>query len=314
MTFPEAVRFLIGDLRTALNRQPPSVSRNAPSKPPEQPSGLALPDALALVENAERTLWRPEGAGALAYLRGRGLADATIKAAWLGWTAHVEARAKDGHPYSVRGIVIPWFEGDRLSLVKVRQPAGLKPKYIEVSKDRPTLYPGPRVIRPGEPLAIVEGELDALLLGQEIADLAAVVTLGSSSAPLTTGVRASVLRAWPRYVATDADPAGNKAAAGWKGRVRRVRAPGPFKDWTDAHQGGVNLRLFWWRILRPTAVSWEELAPLRWGPGTGRPEPGVIIDRPPDPDVLRAMREAVVNTLGEYDLEERRCIQEESLS
>ena len=43
-------------------------------------------DALALVEEAERALWTPSGAGTLDYLRGRGLKDATIRAARLGWT------------------------------------------------------------------------------------------------------------------------------------------------------------------------------------------------------------------------------------
>ena len=83
--------------------------------------------------------------------------------------------------YQARGVVIPWFDGDRLALVKIRQPEGIKPKYIEAYRDRPRIFPDPAVIEPGRPLVIVEGEFDALLLGQELRDLAAVVTLGSAS-------------------------------------------------------------------------------------------------------------------------------------
>ncbi len=86
-------------------------------------------------------LWTPEGSDALAYLIGRGLTDATIRAARLGV---VPSLALPGRP---RGIVIPWFDGDRLTLVKVRQPEGREPKYREVFRDRARLtgiYPGRR--------------------------------------------------------------------------------------------------------------------------------------------------------------------------
>jgi hypothetical protein len=82
-----------------------------------------------------------------------------------------------------------------------------------------------------------------LLLGQELADLAAVVTLGSASARPDTGILAALLIASPWFVATDGDSAGDRAADGWPARARRVRPPA--KDWTDAYMAGVDLRRWW---------------------------------------------------------------------
>ena len=79
------------------------------------------------------------------------------------------------------GIRIPTFDDGRLSLLTIRQPPDLEPKYREVFKDRPGIYPGIEVIRPSVPLVVCEGQFDALLLGQELVDLASVITLGSAS-------------------------------------------------------------------------------------------------------------------------------------
>ncbi len=84
----------------------------------------------------------------------------------------------------------------------------------------------------------MEGEFDALCLGEALGELAAVVTLGSASARPGPGILGPMLPAVLWFIATDADEAGDKAAAGWPARARRVRPPEPFKDWTEAHQGG----------------------------------------------------------------------------
>jgi hypothetical protein len=46
------------------------------------------------------------------------------------------------------------------------------------------------------------------------------------------------------------------AANGWPSRARRVRPPEPYKDWTEAKAGGVDLRLWWAELIagadRPT--------------------------------------------------------------
>jgi hypothetical protein len=223
------------------------------------------------VGDAEARLWSPEGSEALSYLTGeRHLTLGTIRAARLGVTPGVRIPTKDGGTYSARGVVIPWFDGDRLALVKIRQPEGERLRYAEAFRDRPTLYPDRRAIQPGRPLVLVEGEFDALLLGQELDGLAAVATLGGTGSSKPEPAILGYLVAAPTwFLGFDADDAGDRAAARWEGtRARRVRPPDGFKDWTEARQGGVCLRRWWADRLGVTWLpySWDHLAGMRWGP------------------------------------------------
>jgi hypothetical protein len=240
--------------------------------------------ALAFVEAATACLWTPVGKWGLDYLRERGLSDATIRAARLGWTS----RAYDA-AWKPPGIVIPWFNGPHMALIKIRTPDIWRkssrfrkqpPKYIEACRSCAHMicYPSPYVIRPGCPVIIVEGEFDALLLAQELAELAAVVTLGGAWEGPCPAFRTAMLPASPWYIASDADTAGDLVALGWPETVRRVRPPG-FKDWTDARAGGVDLRRWWSEVLagceQPPPFTREELWRWRWGEG---PEPGPRIE------------------------------------
>jgi len=277
---------------------------------------LPLADALNLVEDAAARLWTPEGSAALDYLRGRGLTEATIRAARLGWTPRAI-----GAPWKPPGVLIPWFDGDRLKLVKIRPPDEWRarfpkerrpPKYVEAHRDRPTLFPAPSVVRIGKPLVVCEGELDCCLLAQALGDLAAVVTLGSASARPEAAILGRMLAAAPWFIATDADDAGDKAASGWPARAIRVRPPAPFKDWTEAAVDGVNLARWWTDRLggieAPKLSTWDELAERRWGPAIGDPTPGIIIDRPDRGRILAAFEAAA---LDPYAIEERSAIQSE---
>jgi DNA primase len=129
--FPEAVCWLAEQAgmvtpsgKPARPRPSAALPATTASKPakardvaPKQASGLPVAVALALVESAEKCLWMPERGDVLAYLHGRGLRDETIRRHRLGWTA----RAVDA-PWKPPGHVIPWFEDDRLALVKIRPP------------------------------------------------------------------------------------------------------------------------------------------------------------------------------------------------
>ncbi len=310
-TFPEAVRWLAkqaGIMPTASSRprppaapgnaalskgpRPPAAGtpRKAAARPAEQSSGLALMDASKLAEDAAGRLWTPEGADALGYLRGRGLTDETIRAARLGWTPGVGIPIEGGVRYwRVAGIVLPWLDGDRVAMVKVRRLGEFKgAKYVEAYRDRPGIYPDPAVIEPSKPLVIVEGEFDALLLGQALGDLAAVATLGSASNRPEGSTYLAMLAAPVWYLAHDADDAGDRAASGWPARAVRVRPPDPRKDWTEAHQYGVELGhpgvdlARWWRdrlngIEAPELFTWDELSTWRWSDAVGDPEPGIVI-------------------------------------
>ena len=264
-TFPEAIRFLqhdIGMLNQSQVRSgspsptdssfltiPDHSERSMHERPPEirgHQSQLSAADAIKLVDSSERRLWLPEGLSTLAYLRRRGLGDDTIRMARLGWTPGIRLRTRDEDRYwTASGVVIPWLDGERLTLVKIRQPGGTRPKYVEAFRDRTTIFPAPSGIRPGKPIVIVEGEFDALLLGQAIGDLASVVTLGSASARPDgiTIERLLVAPVW--FIAADADDAGDRCASGWPGRARRARPPVPYNDWTDFVEDSGNLRRWW---------------------------------------------------------------------
>ena len=285
MTFPEAKAYLTGTPAPSGKTRPrPRPAPRPEAKPeaaPPRPEGMTPEAALALVTEAAARLWSPEGSEALAYLTGpvRCLTPETIRAARLGVV--IESLDLPGRP---RGIVVPWWVGSAPTLVKVRQPEGRKPKYHEAFRDRDRhagIHPGPEAIRPGRPLVIVEGEFDALCLGQELGELAAVVTLGSASGRPTPAILGRMLAAWPWFIATDRDDAGDKSAAGWPAPARRVRPPDPYKDWTVAKADGVDLRRWWGDILagtlRPPRFTWDDLAGWRWGPAEGDPSPGKIV-------------------------------------
>ena len=216
------------------------------------PTGLAVAEAMDLVDQSEMRLWSDEGVKYRRWLNLRGLTNATIRHARLGWVPNVSVPTRgDLRFFRATGIVIPWFDGERLRMVKIRQPTTRKPKYVEVFRDGPTMYPSPSVVKPGHPLVMVEGEFDALLLGQELKNMAAVATLGSASNG-PEPVLWHVFGAGTIFVAHDADPAGDRAAAAWPPRAIRVRPPEPNKDWTDACRTGIDLTAFWRDQIKAT--------------------------------------------------------------
>ncbi len=281
LTFPEALRRLTGGpLRPTTYRPKP---RPTPKPADNGPKSLAVPDALALIADAESRLWTDQGAEARKYLtHQRGLTEHTIRAYRIGWMPGVTLIAGSGRPWTARGVVIPWFDRERLAKINIRQPDGSTPKYAEAFRDQPSIFLGSPTARPGLPLVMVEGEFDALLLGQELSGLAVVASLGSASNHPDPTIYRQFFGHSPWFAAHDADEAGDKAAARWPAKSRRVRPPGSFGDWSEAHERGVNLRRWWTDRLEgvesPDLFTWTELASQRWGPAINDPEPGIILD------------------------------------
>jgi DNA primase len=283
--FPEAVRIvaeLVGIVAlsrpTARPSRPsarsgtarPSMPTDRPpvraaERPPGGPRGLDPQEAERVVADASERIWSLEGTAALKYLlETRGLSEATVRAARLGW-AKIRMPNRDGSgTWPLVGIVIPWLDSGRLTRIKVRRLGFVRgARYIEAFADRWRVYPGPEAIRPGMPLAIVEGELDAALLGQELDGLASVITLGSASTRPDSSLWLPIAACSQVYVALDGDPSGDDAAAEWGGRAVRVRPPiepPAGKDWGDARKAGIDLRRWWLEDVLADAFDREERA------------------------------------------------------
>jgi hypothetical protein len=307
--FPEAVRIIAALAGIAAPSSPARHSRPAPGPPgtvasrsPQAPTGLGRREAERLVADAAERIWRIEGAAALVYLMRRGLTVATIRAAGLGWADKIRMPAQDGGTWPLSGVVIPWFEGDRLTRVKVRRLGLVRgARDVEVFFDSPGVYPSTAAIRPGAPLVIAGDELDCLLLAQELEGLAAVVALGSSASRPRGAACPAMLRCARWYVAHEA---GDDAAAGTPARAVRVPPPAPARDWAEVRAGGFNrIRYIWGGILRRPGTPWEELAARRWGPGLAIAGPGFVVDRP-------ARERPSFDPVDDHDREERAAILE----
>jgi hypothetical protein len=112
-----------------------------------------------------------------------------------------------------------------------------------------------------------------LLLSQQIDDLVRVITLGSASNRPAGSVLDAMLAAPVWYLALDGDQAGDRSAAAWPARARRVRPPAPHKDWGDVHKAGRNLiRYIWGGILPRPHTPWEVLETVQWGTASQRVE------------------------------------------
>jgi hypothetical protein len=188
------------------------------------------------------------------YLRvHRGLLPDTIRRAMLGFNPD-GGLLPDGSTFPP-GIHIPCMAGEQLWYVKARLPkvaleASRKggrplPKYMMLRGSRTALFnadalPGARVA------VVVEGEFDALLLGQFLPDGWAAVTMGGAGSlpderflPYFSGIERVLL-------GFDADPAGRRALASWQRLLGWAEAAPPLpagvKDVTEFWQQDGDLR------------------------------------------------------------------------
>jgi DNA primase len=269
LPFKEVCALLVGGSpprspgKRRSNRSQAETGRLDTPPAPENPAYQPPPDdwqgqALRAVEICERNLWSEVGSEGLAYLRGRGLQDRTIRHWRLGYSpgARFGGAALTGGAVSSakitkalwvpRGVLIPclalgevWYlkiallPGDSVRCEKcrnrtpARQPCsscGALNKYRGVKGNRPAAIFGADDL-PGVDLALfVEGEFDAMIAWQELNDVITVCTLGSAT-------NRPDLATWGPYLAAlewvlaayDMDAAGQRGAQALMGLSERVR-------------------------------------------------------------------------------------------
>jgi hypothetical protein len=248
-----------------LGRTPGARSsgpRPAPAWTPqvkETPSEAWQRQAKHFLDMAGETLWTPRGEAMRRWLHGeKGLQDATIKrasfvlnlgdkyeqrAAW-GLDVAFQNSGTERKQWIPAGLVIPFFVGGAVHRLRVRRTEpGNGPRYITVAGScmAPMSWGHDKA-----GVAVVESELDGLLLNQEASDLCAVVALGNDTAKPDTATHALLNETPVILNCLDSDEAGAKAA--WRfwpetygPKVKRwpcIKG----KDPSDAQKNGLNIR------------------------------------------------------------------------
>jgi len=273
--FKAALETLGGDTeRQRIGIQAPPIKR--PDNPPCEAWQIR---AWAFIEWAESVLWSARGKDVLAWLRSRGLSDETIRDRRLGCIPkyHTEKPEAWGTPNDdmrpisfYEGLLIPGIIAGKVWYLKMRpsHPRGEMPKYINIRGGKSALY-GADCIVNGLPAIFCEGELDAILLRQEVKELASIITLGSATNELNVATWGIYLvqKNIPFFmIAYDMDSAGNGGAnkLTWLHDAKKLHIPilrKGDKDLTDFHKSGGNLYSLIESVLCPGApifVKWPE--------------------------------------------------------
>jgi len=191
------------------------------------PDGTWQDYAQRVVERAQKYLWSSasRGMAALDYLRRRGLTDATIRAAGLGYVPPAEESdliygrvvypewlKESGKPVRVAvGVTIPHYADGELWGVRIRTQGEIK--YMSIVGGRAALYWADHIVE-RMPIMILEGEFDALVLWQVVGDIINPVAIASASNARLDKRWLPKLVTAPQIVARmDADSAGAKALA-----------------------------------------------------------------------------------------------------
>ena len=265
----DAVEFVIWlglatDFRGAcewLALERPAHTDQLPTPTPPEP--CELPNATWQTA-AENFLWYAfehlhgeAGESALQWLAARGIAEATIAWACLGYNpaALERPRAKWGLPpddqgratfWLPAGIVIPFFIQSKLWKLSIRRMTPQVPsraKYKTVPGSANALY-NADAIRPGAPAMLCEGVFDALAVQQTAGDLVAPVAAGTTSGARRLPWIARLASASQVLIAMDADAGGEEAARYWldvlRHNCRRWRPL--FDDPAAMLQAGLDVR------------------------------------------------------------------------
>lgn len=215
-----------------------------------------------------------------AYALGRGLTPETIRTCRIGWNPRrsrdpreswglpPEVNAETGKAKTVwlpRGLVVPSIRAGVVTALKVRRPDWREgdpaPKYAWTVGGcmSPMILGGAA----GRSVAIVEGELDALLIHQAAGDLVSAMAMRSAKIKPDAEAHALLLAAPTILCALDADHAGYEGWLWWRDHYRQAKRWPPIrgKDPGEAMQAGLDLRAWVMAGLSPEPETRHE--PIR---------------------------------------------------
>lgn len=256
MSFPEAKAYAEDgeEARQRVNKAIRQVERygKAPAQDWQE-------RALAWVKSAVERLWTEEGGQALAYLRGRGLKDETIRAAMLGYARYKHPETKQVVPC----IVIPWADTEaiwRVQLRDIRPDVPHDKRYFMLpGSSNAGLYMAVSLRLKRDILIMVEGEIDALTIAQEGGDLAAVVATGTTKGSRTPQWIGRLARAGRVLIAYDNDTKGNENAEYWLKALENAIPYKPLeKDVNDMLLAGYDVRSWISAMLEPAQPIEQE--------------------------------------------------------
>jgi len=268
MSFRDACSFLKIDPGPMDTASQPARKHEWTPREIISPVNVWVKKFMDFVDWCQVQLWSDSGKDALERLKvERGLSEETIKKFCLGWNPKdlwrdrkawgaPEEIKENGKPKKLwlpEGIVIPCFFGDELKRVRVKRKDEDKPRFVFI----PGSSSIPMIIGDNRKIFIVlESELDAILLHQEIGDMAGVIALGNAQSR-PDKVTADLLRSADLIlVALDNDEkkedeggenTGAKEAWGWwPDHFKRAKRQVPFdgKDPGEMWKNGVDLKMW----------------------------------------------------------------------
>ena len=249
MSYPEACRELGHEISERKEKDPPKPPQGKKEWNPREtadPAELWRKKATAFVEYSHKELLGNQEQ--LAWLVDRGITEASVRKYRLGWNPRKIFRAKKSWGvddngkklYIPIGLVIPFFVEGRLVRVRVRQPED-EPRYLVIQgSGMATWISNPE--RPG--LAVIESELDAILIDQDAGDIVGTIALGNNSARPDVATAAALARATQILNALDFDIAGAKRWIWWEENFKQAdRWPVPGgKDPGEYRSSGGDIR------------------------------------------------------------------------
>ncbi len=145
-----------------------------------------------------------------------------------------------------QGLVTPVFAENQVVRIKIRKDGEVQgAKYIEVkgSSQTDAIYGSSQALHQF-PVVIVESELDAILLHQEVGDVCSFVALGGASKRLSDELMAKLMQNPEVLLSLDNDTPGKKASLWWlkKLPLSKVWFTPHSKSPGDASQKGLKLR------------------------------------------------------------------------